>query len=150
MVIDKMSNSHLYEGMGDLFKKAFEYLRNTDFSNMEVGKYEIEGKDFYILVQEFEARPLDKCAIEAHQNYADIQYVVKGREKMGYAPLSTVTVSQPYNPEKDVAKYTGDVEWVTINEGMFALYLPDDAHEPCLAVAPGETVKKIVGKVRVK
>jgi YhcH/YjgK/YiaL family protein len=150
MILDKISNGHLYAGLGENFKKALEYLKNTDFTNVELGRYEIDGNNLFVLVQEYTAKPIENCSVEAHENYADIQFVVKGREKMGYAPLDTVKVTQAYNPDKDVAKYEGAVDWFVVNEGMFALFLPDDAHEPCLAVAEGETVKKVVAKIRVK
>lgn len=150
MILDKLSNAHLYAGLGDTFKKAFEYLKNTDFTNVEPGKYEIDGKNLFINVQDYTAKSLEQCFVEAHENYADIQFVVKGREKMGYAPLDTVTVTQAYNAEKDVAKYEGYVDWFVVNEGMFALFLPEDAHAPGLSVEQGETVKKVVVKVKVK
>lgn len=149
MIIDKISNSHLYEGMGELFKKAFDYIKNTDFSSIELGKYELEGKNLYVMIQEYTAKPIEDYKIEAHKNYADIQFIFKGNEKMGYASLNTLIEKVPYNSEKDISFYSGDVEWITVKEGMFGLFLPDDAHAPGIAINEGDIVRKIVMKIKL-
>ena len=39
MIFDKLSNAHLYYGMGKKFEDAFKFLENTDFSSMPAGSY---------------------------------------------------------------------------------------------------------------
>ena len=59
-------------------------------------------------------------------------------------------VMNPYNPEKDVEHYVS-IEGackLVIAAGGYAVFYPNDAHKPCIRVNE-ETVKKIVGKVRV-
>lgn len=148
MIVDKISSVSLYNGLGERFAKAFDFLMKTDFMQMPAGRYELDGSDIYYMVQEYECRSLEQASVEAHKVYADIQYIVRGREKMGYAPLGTMECIRPYDAEKDIAKYSGKVDFIEFNEGMFAVFFPHDAHEPCVAVKEGETVKKVVVKVK--
>ena len=149
MILDKISNADLYV-LGENFNKAFEYLKNTDLANAEPGRYEIDGTNVFAVVYEGPTKTIENCSAEAHENYADIQFVVKGREKMGYAPLDTLKLTEAYIPEKDLAKYEGAVDWFVVNEGMFAVFFPQDGHEPGLAVENGDVVRKVVVKIRVK
>ena len=147
MIIDKIEHCSLYKGLNEKFKKAFTFLETTDFSQAEVGRYDIDENIYYI-IQEYEARPLENTTLEAHRIYADIQYVCCGREKIGYAPLEGLTEKIPYNPEKDIAKYNGVSDFTELKAGMFAVYFPHDGHQPCLAVEVGEKVKKVVVKIK--
>ena len=52
MIIDKLSNSYLYSGLSERINKSFAYLKETDFSKMETGKYEIDGNNIFALVNE--------------------------------------------------------------------------------------------------
>lgn len=149
MIFDKISNAHLYEGMGEVYKKAFDYIKNTDFSKVELGRYELDGKNLYVMIQEYTAKSIADYKIEAHKNYVDIQFIFKGNERMGYAPLNTLTEKVPYNAEKDIAFYSGNVEWITVSEGMFGLFFPDDAHAPGIAINDGDIVRKIVVKIKL-
>ena len=89
MIIDKLSNTHLYSGFGERINKAFTYLKETDFSNMEIGKHEIDGENIFALVNEYNTKDESEGKLEAHKKYIDVQFVAKGSELMGYAPLAT-------------------------------------------------------------
>jgi biofilm protein TabA len=94
-------------------------------------------------------RPQDACRLETHRRYIDVQYVVRGRERMGYAPALTLTPG-PYDEERDVQFHQGRADFLLLREGMFAVMLPGDGHMPGVAVDnQPEPVKKIVVKVPV-
>lgn len=147
MIIDKIEFCSLYTGLNEKFKKAFAFLQAGDF-RADGERHEIDGADVYYIVQEYEARPMEKTALEAHRVYADIQYIYSGREKIGYAPLKGLEETVPYNPEKDIAKYAGESDFTELKAGMFAVYFPHEAHRPCLAVKEGEKVTKILVKIK--
>ena len=48
MIIDKLSNSHLYSGLGERINKAFTYLKETDFSKMELANMKLMEKIFLL------------------------------------------------------------------------------------------------------
>ena len=41
MILDSLENSKRIECIHPLFKQAFDYVKSTDFSKMEDGKYDI-------------------------------------------------------------------------------------------------------------
>lgn len=89
--------------------------------------------------------------VEAHRKYIDVQYICAGVEMMGWLPLALATGLSTYNPDKDVTK--GDVPAaeltpVQVRAGNAAIFYPEDAHAPKLAVGVPVPVRKIVLKVR--
>ena len=47
MILDRLTNSSIYEGIHPRMAKAFEYLRNTNLKALEVGKFEIDGSNIF-------------------------------------------------------------------------------------------------------
>ncbi|MFB6317862.1 YhcH/YjgK/YiaL family protein [Saccharicrinis sp. FJH54] len=149
MVTDKLSNAPLYYALGERIKKGLEYIQKTDFSLLEDGKYTIDGDAIFAAVSHYSTKPVEEAKTENHRNYIDIQYVVKGQEKIGYAPYKGQEPSVAYNSEKDVSFYDCPVSLFTMNEGSFAIFFPDDIHTPGVAVTGPGNVMKVVVKIRV-
>ena len=84
MIIAHFEDLHRYDSLNPLFKKAFDWILNTDFSKLEVGRVEIQGKDLFANVQEYETRSVEESFFEAHRNYIDIQLLASGNEKIGW------------------------------------------------------------------
>ena len=153
MILDSLAQCADTAPLHPLFPAAFDYLKRFD-PNTPDGKYEIEGKRLYAVVQRYETAPEETKTWESHQVYADIQYVVSGREKILYAPVGELDSTGPYNPEKDVEKYDGtrvqNPTAMLVPAGYFAVYLPQDGHKPGCAVEGPEPVVKVVLKIRVR
>jgi len=135
--------------MSSRMEEAFNYLTNTRLSSLEIGKYEINGTDIFAIVSEYQTKDELEAKWEAHQNYTDIQYIILGEERMGYAPLETMEIREQYNAEKDIIFLNGNGDYVTATPGTFIVFFPHDAHQPCVSVGNGSKVKKVVVKVRV-
>jgi YhcH/YjgK/YiaL family protein len=86
---------------------------------------------------------------EAHRKYMDIQYIVKGKEVMGWADLNACTPTVEFNEEKDIGMYTGDFEFVTVNEGICYVAFPEDAHMPGRHLDVPNDFVKVVVKLKV-
>jgi YhcH/YjgK/YiaL family protein len=86
---------------------------------------------------------------EAHRKYLDIQYIVKGKEVVGWADLDACTIQGEFNVEKDIGKYTGDFEYITINEGICYVAFPEDAHMPGRHLDVPNDFVKVVVKLKV-
>ncbi|HEX9253834.1 MAG TPA: YhcH/YjgK/YiaL family protein [Ignavibacteriaceae bacterium] len=149
MIIDKLSNSNLYSGLGERISKAFTYLKQTDFSKLELGKYEIDGDNIFALVNEYNTKDQSEGKLEAHKKYIDVQFIAKGRELMGYAPLGNQKVIDEYNEQNDITFFSGAKSFTQVNEGMFAIFFPTDVHLPGIKVNEKSYVKKVVIKVKV-
>lgn len=149
MIFDQLKNAKLYFSFGERFQKAFEYLANTDFNSLEPGKYEIEGDNIYAIIQEYDTKPITAGKWEAHKKFADIQYIISGKEKMGYSHSNKMIVTQEYNHEKDVLYLKGNGNFLIAEPGYFTLFFPSDIHMPCIALNISTGVKKVVIKVKV-
>jgi len=149
MIIDKLSNAHLYSGLSERINKSFAYLKETDFSKLELGKYEIEGDNIFALVNEYNTKDESEGKLEAHKKYIDVQFVSKGSELMGYAPLKNQKVIDEYNEQNDITFFSGEKTFTQVDEGMFAIFFPTDVHLPGIKVNEKSFVKKVVIKVKV-
>jgi YhcH/YjgK/YiaL family protein len=150
MVFDRLKNACQYFPLGEKITKALQYLSQTDFTNVEPGKYEIDGENVFALVQTYNTKPFSSGKWEAHKKYMDIQYIVSGKEKMGFTDATKVIVLEEYNEEKDYAIYKGEGNFLIAEEGHFAIFFPSDVHMPSMAINIPKEVKKVVVKVRVK
>ena len=136
-------------GISENLKKGFEYLENTDFSAIKPGRYEIDGKEVFALISEYDTKNSRECRPEAHQTYTDIQYIVSGTEAIGFVTLNNQTIVSEYDPEKDIAFFSGETSPLILESGMFAIFFPQDIHRPCMQIEGPEKVKKVVVKVRM-
>lgn len=148
MIIDNVANSHLYAPLGPKIQRAFEYLRQTDLAALAVGRYELEGKSLYVLIQEYSSKLPEQGKWEAHRRYIDLQYIVRGSERMGYAPIRQLQQGT-YDPVKDFLPLSGDGVYLTLQDGDFMLLWPDDGHKPGMAIDAPSPVKKAVVKISI-
>lgn len=147
MVLDNLKNAKLYYGLGERFIKAFEYIENNDLSALPVGKTEIDGKDLYVAVSEYETKDTPPT-FEAHDRYADIQVIISGNERIDWCERKDTTVAIEYNSEKDIVRLDADAfTKIRIGANQFAIFFPLDAHRPNLTDEAKSTVKKAVFKV---
>ena len=86
---------------------------------------------------------------EAHRKYLDIQYIVKGKEVMGWADLAACTPADAFNEESDIGFYSGDFDYITVNEGICYVVFPEDAHMPGRHLEVPNDFVKIVVKLKV-
>ena len=149
MIIDKIKNANLYKNIGDGINKAFNYIKNSDLINLSSGKYEIDGENIFALINEYKTKPKSEGKLEAHRKYIDVQYVICGEELMGYAPLGTQTILEPYKEKNDILFFKGDKSFTKVSTGMFAIFFPEDVHMPGITAGKILDVKKLVIKVRI-
>lgn len=149
MILDKLEHAGCYENLAENFSKGFEYLKNKDLLNAEIGKFEIDGKNVFAIISEYDSKKHEDCRLEAHREYADIQYIISGREAIGYTPLSNQEVTAEYLPEKDIIFFSGETTQLPLEAGMFAIFFPQDIHRPCMQIDGPEKVKKVVIKVKL-
>ena len=86
---------------------------------------------------------------EAHRKYLDIQYIVKGKEVMGWADLADCQLQGEFNETKDIGMYAGDFTYTTINEGICYVVFPEDAHMPGRHLDVPNDFVKVVVKLKV-
>ena len=147
MIVDSFENCKKYYSINKRFEKAFEYILKTDIKNLSCGKYEIEGQDLYINIDKYETKTVSKP--EYHKKYIDIQFLIDGEEYIGFCPKSDLIIDDGYDEQKDLGFGEGIVDLIKLKKGLFMMFFPDDAHQPCMAISTPTKVKKAVVKVRV-
>ena len=60
MIIDKIENYGLYAKLTERLAKGFEFIKNTNLVQIETGTYEIEDKDIFAIVQEYDTKEIKK------------------------------------------------------------------------------------------
>lgn len=148
MVFDSLLNSGKYESLHPAFKKAFDYVKSTDFTKMESGKVLLDGKDLFVNVADCGTKTPDMAKMETHNDYIDIQIPLTQSEQMGYIP--TCDLKEPmdaYNPEKDITFFKDKAQvMLTVNPGQFVIFFPEDGHQPGIGEGPW---RKVIVKVKI-
>ncbi|MBQ8766509.1 MAG: YhcH/YjgK/YiaL family protein [Clostridia bacterium] len=147
MIFDTLDNIKNYEGTGRVYT-ALKFLSETDFTKMELGRYELDGDNIYYMIQRYETDP-DKTISEAHKKYIDIQFMVDGEEIIGVAPISCEKTETEAKPENDVWFYECKTEPLTLIKNSFMVLYPNDLHCPGVAVDNPLSCLKVVVKVKV-
>lgn len=148
MIVDVLENKELYYGIHKNMKPAFEFIEKAVKENLEVGRYELDGKNLFALVQEYDSKTDAKW--EYHRKYIDIQFIVSGKEIITWDNIRNVPDGVEYNEEKDIAKFDMDGGTDVIMEaGYYNILYPQDLHQPGRVFDKVEPIKKIVIKIAV-
>jgi len=153
MIVDRIQNYAQYLHLPPRIVKAIEYIGSTDFTFVESGQYELDGKNLVSIVNRYKTKLPDQAVWESHRKYIDVQFVAGGNERFGCVPLvSAPPVKTPYSEEKDVIFYEPGIETFAAPMGTFMIFYPDDIHAPGLATGTppvSADVVKVVVKVAV-
>ena len=153
MILDRIENAMMYRSVGARVSAALNYLRRTDLSRLPEGRHELDGDRLFAVVGRYRTKPPEEARWEAHRKYIDVQYVVEGVERIGYAPLAAeMPIREAYDPAKDLVFFDTRGDLLEVRAGGFAVFAPQDVHAPGLAAGdppvPGE-VLKVVMKCRL-
>ncbi len=150
MIVTDIDHLDHQVSMTDTLKKAIDFLRRTDIPDLADGRVEIDGDRVFAIVQRYETIMTDAPRLEYHRKYIDIQYIVSGKEVIGWAPAGRMVVTEAYDEDKDICFGTvpkGEMTPVYLQEGQLAVLYPEDGHAPRLAAGDPSRVHKIVVKV---
>lgn len=149
MIVDSLQNSERIECIHPLFKKAFDYIKETDFSQVKDGKIETDDPGLYFSIVNIRGKDPQDATLETHQKYIDIQVPIVGVESIGWkAGDELMIISEVYNEEKDVTFYHDfPTTYTKLYPGQFAVYFPEDAHAP--GVGQGD-IRKVIAKVAIQ
>lgn len=148
MLYGTLKHLDSYRGIHPGVMRGLEILRDTDFSQLEDARYEVDGDNLFFSLQSYESKPANGTP-EAHKKYVDIQFLVSGRERMGVAPLEDMVEVVEARPEGDIWLYHGPTDEILLTGDRFAALWPEDAHAPGIAVDGPERCRKCVVKVKI-
>jgi YhcH/YjgK/YiaL family protein len=151
MILDHLDQAPTYAPLHPSFPKAFAWLSSYDPETPD-GRYEIGGPELEAIVSRYATAPAAGKNWETHRLHGDIQFMVSGAELIGYAPRESLRISTPYDVEKDAEFYdppSGEITRFTLAKGSFAVFLPQDAHQPGVMLEAPAEVHKVVIKFRL-
>lgn len=146
MIVDTLDNLKKYTGVNPLFEDVVEFLKNNDLNKLEAGKHYIKDGDLFVNITTANGKTAEEATYETHRRMLDIQIPLSAPETYGYMPLKDMPEAE-YNEAKDVTKYPGLMggSLVTCKPGEFAIFFPQDGHQPC--IGKGE-IHKAIFKVK--
>jgi len=145
---DELEFARQYHANKAWWDKAFAFLSDPKIDTLKPGKYVIDGDNVFAMITDGPTKQIDSVRWESHRNYIDLHYVIRGRERIGAAPVSSATVTKPYDASRDAANYTVDGKYYVASPDEFFLFFPSDAHRPGIKARGIDTDKKLVIKIR--
>lgn len=144
MIICPWKDIQKYASLLPGIEEAFQTVNALE--NYEPNTYQLSGGNRFFVVAGTTIAP---DVAEAHRKYLDIQYIVKGKETMGWADLADCTPTTEFSEEKDIGMYSGDFTFTTIREGMCYVVFPEDVHMPGRHLDVPNDYVKVVVKLKV-
>lgn len=148
MILDKISNHHLYTSIHKNFPQVFDFIKNNDLNSIELGKHNIDGENVFVVVMEYTTQDVAECKSETHKKYIDIQYMIEGEEHIGIKTLHNEIPTTPYNEEGDFMFYTlENLPKICLQKNHFAVFFPDDIHQTMQQIETPKKIRKAVFKI---
>ena len=149
MIFDKLTNYPNYFQSSEMKSIIEDVIQNYSITT-EDGTYQ-EFDHYYIKVMSPETLEVSDI-IESHQREIDIQILLNGTEKIRIFSEESVTIKSDYNPEIDCTFYTPSSDphsEIVLQPEYFAMFFPQDIHNPLIANNTIQSLKKIVVKIDV-
>ena len=142
----KITNPKQIKEYFNIPDEAIAFLENLT-EETENKKY-VFSDDCFINVQNCLTK-IECAGMEAHEKYVDIQYLVKGEEKIYYTGLEGLTVTKPRSATGDTTIYAfrEGSDYVCYSSGEAIILYTDEAHAPNKAPNEPTENKKAVVKI---
>lgn len=114
------------------------------------GRYELQSDNMVMNVMQFVTQPAADKKAELHEQYIDIQLLLAGEERIFFGVSGSARDSEAMHVEEDyqLCSEIANEQTLTLQPGMFAVFMPGEPHKPGCAIGePGE-IKKVVVKIR--
>jgi YhcH/YjgK/YiaL family protein len=148
MIADYITNASKYYFNHKLFEAAFSFLEKTKFDELVDGKYPIVGENCFAIVNRYNTKEVSDSFAESHKKFIDIQYIVRGIEKIGYTYIRNLE-NLNYDTDIDLQKHEGSLDFLSLKKGSFAIFFPDDVHMPGIINGTKCSVLKVVVKIAI-
>jgi len=151
--INKQEFARQYQTNKTWWNEAFNFLKTHNLDSLKTGNYVIDSGNVIASVSELPTKEKEQVNFEAHRNFNDLQYIIKGKAQMGIAPISdpNAKITIPYSDKRDTETFSvsGGEKYYVAEPGEFFIFSPLDIHRPAFKLPGYDVVKKIVIKVRV-
>jgi YhcH/YjgK/YiaL family protein len=139
-----------YQGNKAGWDKAFAFMKEHNLDSLKTGKYVIDGENVFADITDNPSSPLAEAKWHSHRQYCDIIYIIKGREKIGIAPIADAPVIIPFKDKGDSQFYNQEMKgsYYISEPGTFFMFFPSDVHRPFIKAEGCDYVKRIRIKIK--
>ena len=139
------------ENIRQLNTTAYEFICSFNPCDYSDGRVDL-GNGLYANIESYETQVRHERRYEAHRKYIDIQYMIDGDELIAVAPISELTIVEPYDESRDIEFYENNLNGMDyeLHSGEFLILKPGEGHMPCVALNGKRNVRKMVIKVPVE
>lgn len=147
MIIDKLENLSLYQGVNAHISEVVSFVDAHDLKAFPAGRVEL-GNGAFADFDIAHGKHREEALLESHNRMLDIQLVMEEEEEMGWSPRSELPQA-PYDEKRDISFYESEMpqQFFRLKPGYFVLFLPGDAHAPC--ICPAASYRKVIFKLPI-
>lgn len=150
MIFDQWNNVGRYNI--PQLDKILKFVFGHDCLMLPNEQIDIDGKDLFVRVMEYQPKPASENNFETHKIYADLQYIVSGVELMQVVPSKMLTPVMEHDSKGDYQffKAQDSISDLVVHAGEFTVFYPTEAHRPaCLYKDCSAMIKKLVFKIKI-
>lgn len=117
------------------------------------GIYDLAENGWYVNIHAYTTKNEEDCNWENHTQTVDIQYIIEGEENIRWCnakELGSITVFNEATDTQRFALRNNHANLLTLQQGMFVIFIPGEAHCPQIAVNTEQPIKKLVVKIPLK
>lgn len=150
MIYGNINQLDRFGGLERGVLQALEYARTHDLAPLEKGRHDVDGDALYFNVAEYVTGASDEKPFEAHRDYIDVHYMIRGEEQIEVEFVSNMEQGK-YEPEGDYLPVSGTAAARTVmRPGDFLVCYPEDGHKPGVQTDAPMEIKKAIFKVAVR
>jgi biofilm protein TabA len=151
MIIDCLENMPMYFTINKSLRKVYRFLKGIDAAHCAYGRHILDEDGMYANIEKYTTQAEEGRKAEAHKCYIDVQFLLIGEERIGYAPLVRLKERGQFDTENDIGFYEGECQtWINMQAGTFAVILPHEGHLPGIMLKQPSEVIKVVVKIPVE
>lgn len=145
MIISSFKNKDAVIKYIPQISSIFDFINHKLTKNIKDGRYNLDF-GIYAVIGKSQPKLKNEQLLEAHKIYIDLQYIISGRDKIGWKFLDkSFIVDTKYNKKNDIVFFSTKPDiFITLKKGDFVIFFPEDAHSPLCGKTP---VKKCVFKI---
>lgn len=88
---------------------------------------------------------IEEVRWEAHKKFNDVQYIIRGKAKMGVVSPSVqgAIATSPYEQGNDIMHFKNESgQYYDADPKSFFIFLPEEMHRPSIRISGDDVVKK--------
>lgn len=149
MIFGNIQHLEEYPFLEHAVQNCFAYVKTHALAEYETGCYEIDGKQLFVNIVQYETTLPQNRFWEAHRQYLDVHFLLSGTEQIDLNFIHNME-QNGYKEEDDFLLLSGEKNSsVIMQSGDFLICYPHDAHRTAIQVSEAASIKKAIFKVQL-